>query len=306
MARQKLVHDSDMVAHLWANQSQAEARNQRRNFYFEGATIYSYGGHFPIAMHVTHKKRRCVLFTTREYSPTTSKHKWIVRGAMRGLGLPVFHVQHPTRLDHKDNLKAYATEIISYAQKAKRARSNAGWLTREAQATIEEANAYSKFFGLRKQFAMPGDLDLAEIAAKEKRARELETKRAAARRAEHERQEREFLVKAEAAIERWRSLADTDEDKPVLDRLKYFGTGKTFLRVHGSRLESSRGAIVPLDEAIRLLPLIRSGREWQANGVQQAVGQFWLRSVDAQGNVQIGCHYIERQEIDRIAQQLGV
>ena len=52
------------------------------NFYFDGDTIYSYGSHFPIARHVETKRGRAVLFTTRDYSVTTSGHKWTVLAAL--------------------------------------------------------------------------------------------------------------------------------------------------------------------------------------------------------------------------------
>lgn len=54
------------------------------SFFFRGDTIYSYGQHFPIARHVTGTRgRAAVLFTTRDYSKTTSKHKggpWDLQG----------------------------------------------------------------------------------------------------------------------------------------------------------------------------------------------------------------------------------
>lgn len=74
--RIRYVHPADMVAHLWAHQAQDSARiGGRGNFYFEGDTIYSYGSHFPIARHVETKRGRAVLFTTRDYSVTTSGHQ---------------------------------------------------------------------------------------------------------------------------------------------------------------------------------------------------------------------------------------
>ena len=52
----KKIHDLDMVAHLFANQSQTEARNGGNTFYFYKDTIYSFGSHFPIAKHTKNKK----------------------------------------------------------------------------------------------------------------------------------------------------------------------------------------------------------------------------------------------------------
>ena len=72
------VVKTDEVAHMWANQTQEEARNPGGNFYFRGATIYSYGSHFPIATLLNDGN---VLFTTRKYSNTTAKHVSMARGA---------------------------------------------------------------------------------------------------------------------------------------------------------------------------------------------------------------------------------
>ena len=71
----KKVLNAENVAHLWAHQSQDEARTPYNNFYFYNKTIYSYGSHFPIAKHATNSKgEKAVLFTTRGYSNTTAKH----------------------------------------------------------------------------------------------------------------------------------------------------------------------------------------------------------------------------------------
>ena len=48
----KTVFDRDMVAHLWANKSQDTARVSSGNFWFTGATLYSYGSHFVCAHHL--------------------------------------------------------------------------------------------------------------------------------------------------------------------------------------------------------------------------------------------------------------
>ena len=101
----RYVHPVDMIAHLWANRSQDSARNAGGNFYFQGDTVFSYGSHFPIARHVETRRGSAVLFTTRDYSVTTSGHKWTVLGACKHL--TVFHVQHPTDSDRKQQFDEY-------------------------------------------------------------------------------------------------------------------------------------------------------------------------------------------------------
>ena len=146
MARTRHVYPVDMVAHLWAHKAQESARNGG-NFYFDGDTIYSYGSHFPIARHVETRRGRAVLFTTRDYSVTTSGHKWTVLGACKHL--TVFHVQHPTDTDRKAQFAEYRERYLDLARKYSRARSNKPWILGSLRDLVDEANRFAQFFGLR-------------------------------------------------------------------------------------------------------------------------------------------------------------
>lgn len=48
-ARIRRVFPRDEVAHLWAHKAQDGARDAGGNFFFTGATLYSYGRHYVIA-----------------------------------------------------------------------------------------------------------------------------------------------------------------------------------------------------------------------------------------------------------------
>lgn len=108
----KTVVSPDMVAHLWANKSQSSARNSNRSFYFEDDTIYSYGRHFPIARHATHKGEPCILFTVRDYSPTTSNHKSMVRRAIQD-GTKIFFVREPETHGNFQKMEDDATKWLA-------------------------------------------------------------------------------------------------------------------------------------------------------------------------------------------------
>jgi hypothetical protein len=89
--------NNKQVAHLWANRSEESGKGS--HFFFNNKTIYSYGSHFPIARHAETKDGKpCVLFTTRGYSNTTSRHISITRSAIPS-GLPIFYVEDPTAPD---------------------------------------------------------------------------------------------------------------------------------------------------------------------------------------------------------------
>lgn len=81
--RKNYFTESEM-SHLWAHQLRPQAHKSGANhyqFYFEGKTIYSYGGHFPIAS-LFGKKNEFVAITTRTYSNTTSGHIKTVKSAV--------------------------------------------------------------------------------------------------------------------------------------------------------------------------------------------------------------------------------
>src|SRR5437868_1317507 len=80
------------IAHLWAHRTQSRARVSTGNFYFEGATIYSYGSHFPIARFIDLPNgKTVVLFRNTSRSVTTSSHQSAVRSALAN-DITVFHV----------------------------------------------------------------------------------------------------------------------------------------------------------------------------------------------------------------------
>ncbi len=293
----KTVHTSDMVCHLWANQSQSEARTGTSNLYFRDSTIYSYGSHFPIACHVSNKRgQKAVLFTSRSCSATTAGHKCDVRRASSHLTVftvPEVIVSSDT---HKMNLEYYRDTIAEISGKVLRARSNQEFLFRELQATINQANAYSAFFGQRVRFEVPDAINTAELETiidGHKRKKSAEERKAEKIRKERQAdQEREWNQK----LENWK------DGKNV----HIHTTGPASLRINGDMIETSAGAEVPLKHAIKILPRIRSGKPYVRNGHTIHLGQFALDAIDEQGNITAGCHTITREEIERIAKKIGI
>jgi hypothetical protein len=57
---------------------------------------------------------------------------------------------------------------------------------------------------------------------------------------------------------------------------------------------------------VRLLPHIRSGNSYQHNGHSIHIGHFRIDAIDTEGNVRAGCHFIKRDEMERLATQLGL
>ena len=124
------------VAKVWARRSQVEGR--AGNIYFRGATIYSYGHHFPIAR----IEGNTCLFTTRSYSNSTAKHKGIVSRFIPSyckvisvddiLDSAVSGVDRGFNAVQGENVSRMVVEIETLKGKAKRARQNKeyylGWV----------------------------------------------------------------------------------------------------------------------------------------------------------------------------------
>lgn len=83
-----------------------------------------------------------------------------------------------------------------------------------------------------------------------------------------------------------------------------------FIRVRGSRLETSLRAVVPLAAVLPILEMMRSGRGYAADldgSSPIEVDGFQLREVDPESRrVVIGCHTVTFEEIERAAQKAGL
>lgn len=301
----RTVMNSRSIAHAWANQTQAEGRNANKSFYFRGDVIYSYGGHSPIARHIKIKGRQYVLFTTRNYSVTTSSHKSAVRSAIR----------HDAGIIFVDNVMASIPELIAdlkrAAQEAVKAIKAANTTLRESKAIIEANNAIDEYENLcriagKKPAVIKGAPGEAErVNAREflrGRSAQFEAKRrerwANRKKLQAERLERQRLKDAED-MQKW--LAGENI------RLRW-DHGETRLRLSADRtmIETSKGVEFPADHGIKALAIIRRGQVWEKNGQQIRLGTFFADRIDEQGNVTAGCHKVSRAEIERIASQLGV
>lgn len=297
--RVRHVYDTDMVAHLWANRAQESARNATNNFYFNNGTIYSYGSHFPIAQHIKRNRKAAVLFTTRDYSVTTSGHKWVVLRACQHL--TVFHVKNPTDSDRKAQFNEYRQRFVELARKYTRARANKPWVLSSLRDLVAEANGFAAFFGLRSRLTVPDEaVMVAECRAIEQRERLRKQREEAKKRREYE------ARKSEAAAK----LNEWANGGPI-DRFAFGGFDLPIrLRIKGDELETSRGAIVPLAHAVKAFRIIKrlhdKGQAYERNGHTVHLGHFALDAIDAQGNVRAGCHNVTWEEIERIATIAGV
>jgi len=278
--------NNKQVAHLWANQSRESASGS--HFFFEGDTIYSYGRHFPIARH----HEGIILFTSKDYSITTTSHKSYVRQAC--CHLTSFTVSDVTRKPCVADLKEYAAEIEKLSTLVARAR-DPQWKLSELETLIREANSFAEIFGFKRRFAMPDETTLATLREKSKLAAQKKAKQTAIRNAKIERENAE-------SIQKW--IAGEQSSLPYTIGKVYLRAKDATDKADGSNplMQTSKGATVPLHEAEKAFRFVIAHRQagWHRNGANFQVGEFQLDSVNEQGVI-AGCHHIAWDEIERFA-----
>lgn len=308
--RIKEVHKESQVAHLWAQSwqpdAQQHARNARSTFYFHGDTIYSYGDHFPIARHVVNAKgKRAILYTTRDYSPTTAGHKATVRGAIwryteagRECDCPAFNVIPELCLTHEENFESYPARMNTALEHMYTARGKAGEYAREYERLHNEANEYRKFFGVQVPPLKIGKKlreALDEAHAKTNKAGIAQEQARATRDAKRAMKEAEYKAL-------W------------LQGAGYGGrfSGPVVLRFapnNNAIIQTSLGAEIPADEGKRLYEFVQvvkaRGEDWNRNGERQRVGAFEVATITKTGDITAVCHYIENAAIEDFARRAG-
>lgn len=88
-------------------------------------------------------------------------------------------------------------------------------------------------------------------------------------------------------------------------RGSFYQESPTLVRRDGERLQTSRNAEAPFSHAVAIFVKAQhcrfNGVTWKANGERFRAGAFELDSIDARGNIRVGCHTIAFEEMLRLA-----
>jgi hypothetical protein len=282
-------------AHICASQSQYEGRASR--VFFEGDTIYSYGRHFPVARFAP-EFGDIVLFTDRGYSSSTGKHKSIIRGAIPG-GFNVVYCDDPTRstLHNLDKWRANV-ERLRRDFAAKTHKISRGNLAVEIFKTCESAIVYCMALKIDAPEWCNESND--EMSARDyvyELAKARDIKREAAR------VERERLAGIDAAerIALWQNGENVPQNG--------FQYCATLLRLKNDQIQTSRGANIPVADALALWPLLlrarQSGKTLEAGLREIHLGAYRFNSFDG-ATLIVGCHSIAWDQLEKMAEQLNL
>lgn len=315
---------NEQLRHLFCQQD-ADSTSDRcaggGTLAFRGRTLYSYLT--PVAMWHWSTSREKVLLVTNDGYSTTTKTKHICHLSSDAHPAAVFFVPYvgrdggkaPHTPDnfHEANLEhlkaAYADSLAALARKQKDFAEET-WLRESFVQRGEQIEEYAQLFGIEcGKFDGGADFDRAALAWRAKRLEndtpEKRARReadAARRQARKEAQEADRRAYHQKAIDGWKR---GERNHLPWEALSAF---PTYLRLKdGDTVQTSRGAEVPLNRAIRLFEACRQCREaGLGSEARMKVGHFELTSIDEHGNATIGCHFLTFEVMDEFARQIGV
>jgi len=269
--------NNQQVAHLWANQSKGSAKGS--NFYFEGDTIYSYGSHFPIAKIYGNT----ILFTTKNYSSTTAKHKSYTTRAIDHKKYTIIRCPY-VHSWNKDNLDYLVETITQLKKDFIKAKSRKQFIYDSLLCTIEAYKNYCRLLKLKAKksiITLDYDFYVTELKKCEEKQKEKEAKR------ELKNLDRNQL--------RLNKFLNNDEKIKTVD----FRYNTNYGKIVGDKFVTNNGAEVEFFEVKKLSNILEYKNKNIIVGRQ--IGNFTINSFDEKG-IKIGCHFFDNQEINRIIQ----
>lgn len=296
------------VAHAWAHKREAKGSN----VFTDGITIYSYGHHFPVARHC---EGGAILFNSRSYSSSTAKHQkhvWLAIPSEQRKNMftvPFVPSWSHVNLDiqeHLANIAYYIDGIEKAIDRASRSRKYTEIHESAANRLFAETQHYITAFKIHKKDLPKKTRDFINAAAKngllrgdiaESIIKRKDAQRIAANKAEKEREARR-IASMQKCIEAWRNGETKYCDVP---------NNKTILRVakDGTNLETSKGVSVDIKAARAIyLRKVREKANVENTRITDSVGhEYTIEKWN--GVFKAGCHIIDNEEINAIAQKLS-
>lgn len=322
----KTNFNNKQLAHLWANFHGVKNQGVRfkgSNMYFENNLIYSYGAHFCAAgvytsetpaYRMIQSKEKAVknlkhgeilyLISSRSYSVTTAKHLSYIRSAIPSdVEGHCFYVPNPANPESSENIEHLFNAVLDALFDCLTCNART---VRVGTFNIIDTHwiKYAEYMRLIGKTAekIPSDLmNQAELIFREafKRREELHAKHNTPEqiekreKAKQRKLEREAAKNAERAAQAERDFIEQGKNIPS-DLRPFIQRGTDLIRVSGEEVVTSRGARVPLEDAVKMLKAIKLGLVKEGD----TVGAFTFKNLTSGGAAVIGCHvvFIEHAE----------
>jgi hypothetical protein len=282
----KVFSSNRELIHVWANNDSPEVYKRANSVSCQNGVLFSYNTAIADIYNET------VILNRHSFSNSTSKHQSLARSASRHhnqllIDIPLWNNRGLVygQNDFNSLIVSHNEKIAAdYLVKASRARKNADWFTGMAYAHLNSLVKYAALLGLEYQAGDLSELQAAAIEADKKR-----------KAAEKIRKAEKIAEQAEA-LEKWRNGENVYRHFEI-----------TALRINEDQIETSRGANIPLDHAIKAWPLLKrihdSGKEYVAGDHSIKLGHYTVSRITRE-NMIVGCHTIPFAEIVNIAKQL--
>jgi hypothetical protein len=285
----KTVYSSNSeLTHVWANNPDPTVFKKSGSMSCQFDKLYSYNTCIAELIGET------VVFNSYSYSPTTSKHQSYARSSTHGvetisLDIPSYNLRSLVFTQNDFNelvVKSNQQQIAELLVKVESARIKSGYYKSQAIGIENNLRAYAK---LLKLDYTPLNLDQFKAdAIAENKARKAQAK---IRKAEKVIEQAEDLI-------RWRNGEDVRSHFEI-----------TALRVKGDEIETTKGAKIPVDHAVRAFPLLKRLHKKDASidlsSDSIKLGYYTVNRVE-RDNLIVGCHSIPFNEIYEIAKQLNL
>lgn len=280
----KRVFNNAELSHVWASQKQSTGRGN--NMFFQGDTIYSYGNHYAIAK--MYAAKGLVLINSKGYSNTTAKHTRHVARAVTHL--ETFYVPNVYDARAPENVTHLANRVADCITSFISSRRGYSYQLETILKAVKNFNDYCYTFNINDSIRID-DETLADLQAllveKVEKRKEFDAATTERLKVKNALREAEYLE----SVEKW---------KVFLGPIKGYSS-KVFLRINFNeqQVETSRGAIVPLKNAIDLFKKIKNNEA--IKGLE--IGHYTVKGIENETLV-IGCHNIPLSEANSVMNQL--
>lgn len=276
------------LIHVWAHDSSPEIMKQANSVTCHNNILYSYST--AIGQIVNNDT---VIYNTASYSNTTSKQQSLMYQSTSHYLNRIYLDIHKYDLNHlifsqnsfnnlilEPNLKQASEFLV----KASRSKKYKDFYSSKALSIFDNLERYALLFNLA--YELPNVDALTESAIKADKEAKAQEKIYKAKRIQQQAE----------ALENWRLGLDVRNHFEV-----------TALRIKDDVIETSRGAKIPLEHAVKFWGLINS---WHQKGIVYVkdhhsihLGNYCVNRFE-NDILTVGCHQIPYSEIQNIANQL--
>lgn len=267
--------------------TQLKAKGKCGNVYFEANKLYDYGPHFLMA-HIL--PNGAALINSYSYSRTTAKHlRWTQSALSNRKCFNVPNTYDPKDESNVDHLESVMLKCLDEVMTSKRYAKYAFDAFNEANAALTE---YCYMFGFKNRIPkIPVEFldELKAIVEVSNKKAELWEQNKSQRRKDAE-AKRALEVKDK--LDQWLACK--------IDHVPNAYSIPTYIRLKNDQIETTRGARVPLNDAIALFKKIEDGSAKQGD----MVGDYTFNCVNNEQEIVIGCHRIDFDHAKTVMTQL--